>query len=243
MKKDFAFDTLLAAACGEVRKENLAALDNLTPEQGALYAPMATPRCGAVKRRRVVLAAAVAVWLALSIGVAAAWPELRWEFRDGRVYERIDNAPAQVERRQMTFGYLPEGYTVSWLDGNAEGEHDWAEIRYQVAGWMGNGRTVETPWSLHILQRPLREEMGYHTGADGRPAEEETWAETEKNFPTYDSVQDIPADVLDGKHIVRWLTPQFMYQLSIGPTQGGRAVSAVDSNTEEILLILQGIAP
>lgn len=102
--RDLEFDALLAAACGEARKEDLSA------------AGMAAQKKPRRKALRTALVAAVAC-MVLCIGVAAEWPQLQMALKGNAITMEATNVARSGEladAQRPVFGYMPAPYTVIW---------------------------------------------------------------------------------------------------------------------------------
>ncbi|MDD4850927.1 MAG: hypothetical protein PHO10_09565 [Gemmiger sp.] len=229
------FDRALAAACADLRRERLAALGP-------------TPRPPARPRRMVLVAAAIALLCAAA--AYAGWPKQRLEYRDGALYNMVQNAPATAAPGQMNFTYLPAGYTLEWLDDEPEGQHYWARIAYRKkAAQLISGRPTTMLGSFTVRQTPLEPLVERYVNPDGTPLTQEEVQNIQENIVIKASVQEIQPEDLEWKKVVQWVTADAMYQFGFAYTEADvvgydyhiQADEPVDARNAEILKILQGI--
>lgn len=249
-QSDLIFDTLLQTACAQQRKEDLAAFEALAPDAQADAVKTVTAAPRRRKRTAFGFAAVAAAFALLTLGVAAAWPQLQWNLKNGILYETVENAPAHVEPQQMEFGYLPEGASIEWLDDKPEGEHTIARIIYPEKAITLKGGETTIQRSYLVMQSALREDLGYHIGPNGNPLSTKDEAELKGSYYMLDSIQDLTPANVSGRCIVRWMTDRFMYQFNYYEGEGDERPSInaspnelVDVRRAELVKILQGITP
>ena len=155
--KQQEFEAKLQAACRDACRQDLAALDALTPVDAAPVRP--ARRRGRRPLRVAAIAAAAAVVTAT--GAAAVWPRLQVDRKQDALIIGLEEKAAAPETipERMEFGYLPDGWTVTW-DETADTEKtcratlSWAtpDCWYYVTLASTGYETVDRDTVLRILQ-------------------------------------------------------------------------------------------
>ncbi|MDD4849205.1 MAG: hypothetical protein PHO10_00745 [Gemmiger sp.] len=241
--KDDDFDTLLQGACRAICQEDAA----MAGFETAAPPPRRQPH-----RRVYALLVAAALAGVVCMGAMALWPRLYLQYRNGRLYEMVENAPETVAQQQMKFTYLPEGYTLEWLDDQPEGAHYLAQISYQIAAVKQfTGKPTTLLKSFQVMQSPLRAEMGYHLFGDSDPMTKDEQKQSTGSILIRDSIQAVTEEDLQQQGFVYWLTPAYRYAFIFAGTTEEREQydssirpnETADARNAEILKILQGITP
>ncbi|HJC55130.1 MAG TPA: hypothetical protein H9699_07695 [Candidatus Gemmiger stercoravium] len=225
--KQQEFEARLQAACRDACRQDLAALDALTPVDAA---PVRPARRRARRPLRVDRKQD-----ALVIGL-----------------EEKAAAPETIPER-MEFGYLPDGWTVTWDEtadtektcratlSDENGPQLWVS-QYPLAYEMEAISYKVTDLSPEERQEFL--DVIESQGADGLRAfaEEHGLApgaeRMEQNHKTLDSITDLTANMLNDRvATLSWATPDCWYYVTLAST----GYETVERDT--VLRILQGITP
>lgn len=249
--KQQEFEARLQAACRDACRQDLAALDALTPVDAA---PVRPARRRARRPLRVAAIAAAAA-VVTATGAAAVWPRLQVDRKQDALVIGLEEKAAAPETipERMEFGYLPDGWTVTWDEtadtektcratlSDKNGPQLWVS-QYPLAYEMEAISYEVTDLSPEERQEFL--DVIESQGADGLRAfaEEHGLApraeRMEQNHKTLDSITDLTANMLNDRvSTLSWATPDCWYYVSLAST----GYETVDRDT--VLRILQGITP
>lgn len=211
--RDLEFDALLAAACGEARKEDLSA------------AGMAAQKKPRRKALRTALVAAVAC-MVLCIGVAAEWPQLQTWIGNGRMNIDVagETVAAQSELEKMEFNYLPEDMEILWDDVSVQNGSPACEIT--------NGKTDEERQNIFIEKRPLTDEFWLKpVDENGNDLIDDTHMLEilEQNTLVLDSFADLTEEIFNKYAFIAWPGDNCYYVVMHGEFPANEAMKILQN--------------